>query len=315
MTSAATFVTTSSARNNLIGIVSLVLGIFVFSLQDTIIKSISGAHAVTLAILLRSLVSFPILLVFVYYDRGLKSIFTPKAPLLFARGLILLGAYLTYYIALPALPLAEAIALFFMAPLMVTVLSIPMLGEKVGWKAWAAVALGLVGVFVILRPGSALFEPAALLSLCSAGTYAYAMVLARKYASDVPTSVMSFYQNVSYIVVVPLFGLAVTWGGIPTPDHPSLAFLLRPWAWPPNYDLMLMGACGVIAAIAATMLTHAYRNGEANIVTPFEYTGMVWGTVWGLVIFHEIPKVTTVKGMGLIALAGVLALWAGAKTK
>ncbi len=302
-----------NARNNLIGIASLVLGIFVFSLQDTIIKSISGVHAVTLAIFLRSLVSFPILLVLVHYETGLRSIFTTHYRLLFVRGSILFTAYICYYIALPALPLAEAIALFFMAPLIITILSGPMLGEQVTALSWAAVGIGLIGVFTILQPGSAIFEPAALLSLGSATAYAFAMVLARKHAKSVPTSVMSFYQNVTYIICSPLIGLVIATGVFGKVDHPSLAFLVRPWAWPPAYDFGLMAACGIIAAIAATLLTHAYRKGEANIVTPFEYTGMIWGTVWGLVLFGEIPKLTTLVGMALIAAAGVLALRAGKK--
>jgi drug/metabolite transporter (DMT)-like permease len=303
-----------TSRNNLIGIGSLVLGIFVFSMQDTIIKSVSGDHALSLAILMRSVVSFPILLVIVHFDTGLKSILTPKAPLLFLRGFILLCAYLAYYMAMPALPLAEAIALFFLAPLIVTILSGPLLGEKVKPSAWLAVVIGLVGVFIILRPGSALFEPAALLSLGSAIAYAIAMVFARKISATVPTGVMSFYQNVTYILISPLLGLISSAGLFGTPEHPSLAFLLRPWAWPPLNDTILLGACGIIAAIAATLLTHAYRKAEANVVAPFEYTGMIWGVVWGFLLFGEVPRATTLVGMALIAIAGILALRSGRKT-
>jgi drug/metabolite transporter (DMT)-like permease len=300
-----------ASRNNLIGIASLVAGIFVFSLQDTIIKSISGAHAVTLAIFLRSIVSFPILLAMVQYEAGWRSIFTQRAPFLVMRGGILLCAYLCYYISFAALPLAEAIALFFMAPLFVTVMSGPILGERVTAWAWAAVVIGFIGVLIILQPGSGLFEPAALLSLFSGLAYATAMVLGRKHARTEPTAVISFYQNVTYIFSSVIFAVIVNGLLTDTPTHPSLAFLFRPWAWPNVGDLSLMAACGVIAAIAATLLTHAYRMGQANIVTPFEYTGMLWGTVWGLLLFSEVPKTTTVIGMALIATAGVLALQAG----
>ncbi len=300
-----------ASRNNLIGVGSLVLGIFVFSIQDTIIKSISGAHAVTLAIFLRSIVSFPILLAMVHFETGLQGVISPRWPLLFARGAILLSAYICYYIAFAALPLAEAIALFFVAPLMVTIMSGPLLGEKVTPWTWAAVAIGLVGVFVILRPGYGIFEPAALLSLIAAGAYAYAMILARKHAKDIPTTVMSFYQNVTYIVCSLVFSVLVNVIGIEPPSHPSLAFLFRPWDWPNAWDLSLMAACGVIAAFAATLLSHAYRTGAASVVTPFEYTGMMWGTIWGIVLFNEVPRATTLIGMAMIAAAGVLALQAG----
>jgi drug/metabolite transporter (DMT)-like permease len=301
----------SASKNNFTGIASLVAGIFVFSVQDTIIKQVSGDHAVTLAIFLRSIVSFPILIVMVHYESGLRSVITPMAPMLILRGLMMLTAYLAYYIAFPALPLAEAIALFFIAPLFITIGSGPFLGERVSSFAWISVVLGLIGVFVILRPGSALFEPAALLSLFSAATYAFGMLLSRKHGKAVSASVQSFYQNMTYIVgslvIAAMFAMFVSG----EQSHPSLAFLTRAWAWPNTWDLTLMLACGVIAALAVVLLTHGYRMGEASIVTPFEYTGMVWASFWGYMIFEEVPKLTTFVGMTLIAAAGVLAMRAG----
>jgi drug/metabolite transporter (DMT)-like permease len=300
-----------SSRQNLIGIGSLVLGIFVFSIQDTIIKHVSGAHAVTLAIFLRSIVSFPILLVMVHYESGIKSIRTPNAGVLILRGLMMLTAYLAYYIAFPALPLAEAIALFFMAPLLVTIGAGPVLGERVKATAWFAVVLGLAGVAVILQPGSALFEPAALLSLFSAVCYAYGMLISRKHGGVATATVQSFYQNVTYIAGSMVIAGVIAASGVESNGHPSVDFLLRPWAWPPAYDLLLMLVCGIIAALAVVLLTHGYRSGEASVVTPFEYTGMIWAAFWGFLLFQEVPKVTTLIGMAMIAAAGVVALRAG----
>lgn len=304
---------TLTHRNNLIGIFSLVIGIFVFSTQDAIIKSISGQHAVTLAIFIRAVVAFPVLLAMVHYECGIKGLITKQWRVFVLRGAILLCAYTTYFMAFPALPLAEAIALFFMVPLLVTIMSGPMLREKVTTLAWGAVAIGLVGVFIILQPGSALFNPAALLSLISAGTYALSMILARKYGGETPSSVMSFYQNIVYGIGASTFAGIAAILGIKPPGHPSFDFLFRSWHWPNNRDLMLMGACGVIAAVGMTLLTHAYRKGQANIVTPFEYTGMIWAVVFGFVFFAEVPRATTFIGMALIAAAGVLALQAGVK--
>ena len=260
--------TTPTHRANLIGIFSLILGIFVFSMQDAIIKSISGEHAVTLAIFVRAIVAFPVLLAMVHFECGLKGLITKQWRVLIWRGCILLCAYTTYFMAFPALPLAEAIALFFMVPLLVTIMSGPLLGEKVTALAWAAVAIGLVGVFIILQPGSALFNPAALLSLISAATYALSMILARKYGSETPSSVMSFYQNVVYGLGASAFAAIAALLGMKPPGHPSFDFLFRNWDMPNNHDLLLMGACGVIAAVGMTLLTHAYRKGQANIVTP-----------------------------------------------
>ncbi len=300
-------------RNNLIGILSLILGIFVFSIQDAIIKAISGDHAVTLAIFIRAVVSLPILILMVHFECGLKGLITKHWRILVLRGCILLCAYTTYFMVFPALPLAEAVALFFMVPLLVTLMAGPMLGEKVSNFAWAAILVGLIGVFIILQPGSALFDPAALLSLISAATYGFSMILARKYGDETPSSVMSFYQNIVYLFGASCFASIAALLGLKPPGHPSLDFLFRSWDWPSNYDTFLMGTCGLIAAVGMTLLTHAYRKGQANIVTPFEYTGMIWAVVFGFAFFGEIPRLTTFIGMALIAAAGVLALRAGIK--
>lgn len=303
----------ATARNNLVGIASLCAGSLVFSMQDAVIKGLSGDHAVTLAIVLRAVVAFPLLTVMVAVSGGLKQLDTPYWPILVGRGFILLTAYTTYFMAFPALPLAEAIALYFMVPLLVTMMSGPLLGERVTGLAWAAVAVGLAGVIVILRPGSGIFEPAALLSLVSAATYAYAMILARKHGATVPASVMTFYLNFAYLLGALLFATAIMAFDVQPPGHPSIDFLVRGWAVPSLRDMGLMGLCGIIAAFGSNFLAQAYRKGAANIVAPFEYTGMVWGSLWGFLIFAEVPRLTTFIGMALIAAAGLLALRAGAK--
>jgi drug/metabolite transporter (DMT)-like permease len=297
-----------TARHNLIGIAFLLAGAFVFSTQDAIIKSISGSHSVTLAIVLRGLVAFPVILFLVWWEGGLKQLETPLWKVLCLRGLILLVAYTTYFMAFPALPLAEAIALFFLTPLLVTVMAGPLLGERVKLMAWGAVAVGLVGVFFILQPGTDLFNPAALLSLISGATYALSMIMARKQGGEATASVMAFYQNAVYLLGALLFATFVGVAGIEPPGHPSLDFLFRSWDYPSAWDLMLMGTCGVIAAFGMTFLTQAYRMGEANVVTPFEYSGLVWGTLFGFLFFDEVPRSTTFIGMAMIAAAGILAL-------
>lgn len=300
--------TSATLSRNLIGVLSLCLGVFVFSTQDAILKALSGSHAVTLAIVLRSLVGLPILLAVVHYESGLKALRTRNWRLLIARGLILLTSYTTYYMAFPALPLAEAVALFFTSPIFVTLLAALFLREKVTLKAWAAVIMGFVGVLIILRPGTGLFEPAALLSLLSAAAYALSMVLARRYSADESTAVMAFYVNGVYMVAAAGIALLFHLLGITHAAHPSLEFLVRPWAMPDVTDLALMGLCGVIAAMGMMLLTHAYRLARANLVTVFEYTGMLWVPLWGFLFFQEVPRWTTVAGTIIIIAAGIFAV-------
>ena len=301
------------ANRNLLGILSLTFGVMLFSTQDAIIKAISHDHAVTLAMAIRCVVSLPLLLLLVHFECGIAKLRSPLFWALVMRGCILLVAYTTYYMGLPALPLAEAIALFFAAPIIVTILSIPMLGEKVSGQSWAAIALGFIGVLVILQPGTVLFNPAALFSLASAATYALAMIIARKLGVTEPATVMAFYQNAVYLIGALIIAAAFAMMGIDKLGHPSLDFLVRPWAWPNNYDLFLMGICGAIAAVAMSLLTNAYRMADANLVTVFEYTGMIWAPLWGFLFFNEIPRWTTLTGLGLILIAGLISVKLAAK--
>jgi drug/metabolite transporter (DMT)-like permease len=301
-------------NRNLVGIVSLALGVMIFSTQDAIIKALSGDYPVTLAIVVRSLVALPILTAMVHFETGIRNLASPNLWMLVLRGLILLVSYTTYYMALPALPLAEAIALFFVAPILVTILAGPLLGEHVSASAWVAVVGGFIGVLIIVQPGSAFFEPAALLSLASAGSYALSMVLARKVGAAEPATVMAFYVNAVYMAGAALIAGGISWAGVGEFGHPSIDFLVRPWTMPSAFDLMLMGLCGVIAAVAMSLLTHAYRMAEANLVTVFEYTGMIWGPLWGFLFFAEIPRLTTALGTALIIAAGIFAVRSAAKS-
>lgn len=295
-------------NRNLLGILCIIFGVMFFSIQDAIIKFISGEYALTLAMAARCVVSLPLLLIMVHFDCGLSKLWSPRLGALVVRGGILLVAYTTYYMALPALPLAEAIALFFAAPIIVTMLSAPMLGEKVSAQSWAAIALGFVGVLIILQPGTALFDAAALFSLASAATYALAMIFARKLGVSEPATVMAFYQNAVYLMCSVGAAALLAFLDIDSATHPSLDFLVRPWAWPNAFELALMGACGVIAAVAMSLLTQGYRMGDSNLVTVFEYTGMIWAPVWGFVIFSEVPRDTTLIGLAFILAAGIMSV-------
>ena len=304
-----------SKTENVIGIAALSLGVLIFSTQDAIIKSLSGDYAVTQAIVIRGLVSLPILAAMVQFECGLRALRSRQLWPMLARGVIMLIAYTAYYMAFPALPLAEAVALFFTAPIMVTVMAGPFLGEHVSLKSWLAVASGFAGVLIILQPGSALFEPAALLSLISATAYASSMILARRLGVSEPASVMAFYQNCVFLTGAAGLALLFAGLGIEQSGHPSVEFLVRPWVMPSTVDFLLMAACGVIAAIAMFLLTHAYRMAEAKLVTVFEYTGMIWTPLWGFLFFAEIPRWTTLAGTLLIVASGIYAVRAAQRAR
>jgi drug/metabolite transporter (DMT)-like permease len=300
----------------LLGVSCLCVGVLVFSLQDPLIKAVSGAYPVTQVMAVRSIVALPILLAIVHLEVGLGAIFSRRMGMLSLRGTIQFSSYTAYYLAIAALPLADAIALFFMTPLFIMVLAGPYLGERVSWKTMATVLVGLAGVLIMLRPGSGLFNWAALLSLAAALLYSLAQLMARKISDTESAGVMAFYQNGVYLVgalvAAGLFRLAglFHFADFTQTMHPSVEFLVRPWVWPTATDLSMMAACGIVASAGMILLSQAYRLAPANRVATFEYTGIIWTPLWGFLFFAEIPPPTTALGAALIIGAGLFALTA-----
>jgi drug/metabolite transporter (DMT)-like permease len=290
------------------GIIFLSLGVFVFSLQDAVIKQVSAGYPLTQVLSIRSVVSVPILLALVQFEAGWRSLFCADFWPLVARASLMFVAYMAYYMAFPALPLADAVALYFTVPLFVTALAGPLLGERAGWRVWAAVGVGFVGVLVMLQPGSGLFEPAALLSLVSAAMYGCSMLMARRLGVAQAASVMSFYQNAVFLLGALSVATALHVLGITRAGHPSLSFLVRGWIMPGSSDLLLIASCGVVAAAGTMLLTSAYRVARASLVTPFEYSGVLWAPLWGFLFFGEVPRTTTIAGAAMIVAAGLAAL-------
>jgi drug/metabolite transporter (DMT)-like permease len=183
-----------------------------------------------------------------------------------------------------------------------------MLGEIIGWRRWLATLIGFAGVLVMLRPGSGVFNSAALLPVIAAAAYALAQLMARNLADRTPALVMSFWQNLMYLLASGIAALCLGHGI----DHEAggvLDFLLRPWVMPSWRDLALLAACGPIAAIGMTLLSQAYRAAEANFVTSFEYSGLIWATLWGFFIFGEVPDAIMFLGAALIVGAGLYMLF------
>lgn len=290
------------------GIACLCLGVFVFSLQDAVIKQVSGAYPLTQVVVIRSLVAIPILLALVQMDVGWRAIISPDFWPLTARAAIMFVSYTAYYLAFPALPLADAVALYFTVPLFVTALAGPFLGERSGWKVWIAVGVGFVGVMVMLQPGSGLFEPAALLSLLAAAMYGTSMLMARRLGVAQAASIMTFYQNGVFLAGAGATAWVLYALGVVDAQHPSLSFLVRPWVWPGWSDGLLIASCGVIASAGMMLLTTAYRIARASAVAPFEYSGVLWAPLWGFLFFAEVPRMATVTGAALIVGAGLVAL-------
>lgn len=300
-------VTASSAgvSRNLAGIAYVMAGMLAFSLQDVIIKLLSGTYAIHQIVLIRSLVSLPILIVLAGMQGGWRAFFGRRPGLLTIRGLLLYTAYTCYYLAVAAMPIADAMAITFLSPLIVTALAKPMLGIEVDAWRWAAIVFGFLGTVIMLRPGFGIFEPAALFAIGSATCYALASTMTRQLGPGVSSATMSLHSMIVYVIVAGLTGFLIGDGHLAASTHPSLAFLLRAWVWPTAYDLTLIVVTGCVATVGMLCLAQAYRLGEPPIVAPFEYTGMVWALASGYLVWSRVPDAISIVGMAIIIAAGL----------
>ena len=286
----------------------LCAGTFIFSFQDVMIKHLSDTFPVHEIVFIRGLIALPLLMAIVHYDSGFHTLKTDRPWMHVLRSIAMFCAYLFYYLAVAAIPVTTAAALFFTAPLMITALSIPLLGEQVGYRRWLALLVGFSGVLVILRPGIVAIEPATLLALVSALSYALSQILARRLGVTDSASVMAFYSGMAFMYMGAIMGYALA-GSTLTPDsYPSLAFLLRGWVMPTGLELTMLCAIGVITAVGFYCLSQAYRLGRANAVAPFEYSALPWLMILSLVLWGEIPDGYTLAGVALIVVGGLYVL-------
>ena len=293
----------------LVGILSLTAGVLVFSAQDIIVKAINGGYAVGEILFVRSLVSLPILLAVIAAREGFGALRASQLRLNILRGSILFIAYTTYYIALAALSLADTVALGMSSPLFITALSAPILGEVVGIRRAIAVVVGFAGVLLMTRPGTGGFEPAALLALTCALAYGLAQLMARRLGQRDSATVMTFYAALFNVAAAGLCGVLLGDGHLAGTGYKSLDFLLRAWAWPTPLDMGLMIATGVVATIGSALLTEAYRVAEPSVVAPFEFTGVIWAILWGILFFAEVPDRLSIAGILLIVGSGLYILY------
>ena len=282
------------------------------SVNDMLIKWLSGDYPLHQMVFIRSGIGIFFSLIIVQFEGGWQ-ILKPRRPWLHVlRGLLIVTSNMTYFAALAVLPLAEATALFFVAPLFITLLSVPLLGEKIGpWRLFAVVA-GLVGVIAMQRPWEGADEISVnriilILPVISAFTYACNQILTRRLGVQARASAMAIYIQGSFIVVSLGFLLVAGDGRYAVGlDNESLVFLLRAWSMPQGGDNWLFLALGLNSAIIGYSLAQAYRLADAATLAPFEYAGLPLAIMWGWIIWHELPVTEVWVGIVLIVSSGLL---------
>lgn len=261
-------------------------GVLCLSVSDALAKWLGSFYPAIQLLFLRGVIALPIVLMLILWKEGKPSLFTHNLGVHSIRGLLNLVSACSFYFGLTLLPLAEATAIAFAAPLFVIALSRPLLNESVETRRWIAALVGFIGVLVVVRPGGATFQVASVLPLCTAIGYALMMITARKIKGE-----ESMLTTMLYIV----FFQAV------------FSVALQPWFWvtpAPEHLLAFLGL-SVFSTLGLTLITQGFRIGPVSVVAPFDYAGLFWAGLLGWLFWHELPDTWTYLGAGIIVASGV----------
>ncbi len=298
-----------SLSHNSQGVLCLIGAVAFLSISDSIIKWLSPRYALHEIMLIRALFAMVVVLAIVQLEGGLKLLKTRRPVLHFFRGSLLVLANVFFFLGLATLPFAETVALFFVAPLFICILSLPVLGEKVGPSRWLVIFIGLCGVVVMVRPGAEVFALTSLLPILAALSYAIMQMMTRKLGIHEKAGTLTFYIQFAFIVISSIIGLSIGDGRLNMMDNPTSEFLLRAWSWPPIADLGLLALCGLIVAFGGYLLSQAYRLGQASAVAPFEYSSLPFALIIGYYLWGDWPDWISFVGSGLIIFSGLLIVY------
>lgn len=298
-------------------ILCVMLAVVFLTAQDMLIKTLSGDYPLHEIVLYRACVALLVTLFIIKFEGGFHLLKTRRAPLHLARGIFVVLANSLFFMGVAGIPIGEATAIFFVAPVLMTGLSVVLLKERVGIRRWSAVAVGLAGCMLIMRPGADTFQLAALLPLGAAVAYASLQVATRALGATDSAASMAFYIQFTFILVSGGIGLAVGDGRFAGSHETSvsLQFLLRAWVWPAADDIVTMTGIGVLNAMGGYLLAQAYRLGRVASVAPFEYISLPLAIGWGFLIWGEVPGFISVIGFAMIAGGGMVVVLRGSRDR
>lgn len=268
----------------------MLLGFFCYSTSDMLAKALTQSMNPLQVAWLRQLglLAGVLMLLVVKGPHLLRS---QRPWLQFARGLTVVAAATSFLTSIAYVPLADATAVTFVAPFVVTVLAVIFLGEEIGWKRWIAVCLGFAGTIIIIRPGLSAFHPAIFLSLVSATAFAIRQIISRRLSGTDPMLTTVAYTALTAALILSL----------------PLPFI---WRNPTDvWQVLMMAAIAIVASCGELSIIRALDLGEATALSPLQYTLMIWSTIWGLLVFAQLPDVWTFAGTAVIVVSGVYSIY------
>jgi drug/metabolite transporter (DMT)-like permease len=279
---------TAAAQRASWGIGLVLLAMLLFTCMDTIGKSLTASYPVQQVVWGRYFFSFASMLVLIPRFGVVGLVRTRRPGLQIFRGLLLAAATLCMITAISVIPLADAYAITFTAPLLVTVLSLPLLGERVGWRRLAAVCVGLAGVLIVIRPGFRDIDPAMLLPLVTALCFALYQVLTSRVGAHLDETALAMLFYVALVGTAVMSALApFVWQPVHAPD----------WGW--------MIATGALGTLGHLLLIRALWLAPASLLQPFIYSQIVWALAIGYLMFGDLPDLGMLLGGAVIIGSGL----------
>jgi drug/metabolite transporter (DMT)-like permease len=278
------------ATPSLLSMATALLAFGVFSSHDALVKLIGLDYSIFQIIFFSVLFSFVPITVMMTADKRMDN-FRPHHPWQVGiRTITSLISMSCAFFAFTQLPLAEAYALLFATPLLITILSVPLLGETVRLRRWIAVLVGLIGVFVVLRPGFMELSLGHLAALTSAIASAVTSIIVRRIGSEERSAVLIFYPMLANLLVMACI----------------LPFVYKPLQ---ITDLGLMACVGFLVIIAQLVIIAAYRGAPAFFVAPFQYSQIIWATLYGYLFFDDLPDMWVGIGATIMIASGLFVVW------
>ena len=280
----------STRHDNLRGAMAMLVAVGALALMDVCLKILSPHYSPMQVTAIRGMSALPIALVWVAVRGGFAPLLRARLPLHFLRAGLGIMMLATFTYGLRRLPLSEAYSIFFVAPLLITALASPLLGERVGRSRWIAIGVGFAGTLIVLRPtGSGTLSLSGLAILLCAIGYSLSAIIVRILAQRDSTPVMVFWLMILIAAGAGVLALP-SWRPI-QPEH-----------WAPIAGIAVVGSLGQWA------ITEAFRRGQASFIAPLEYTALVWGVGLDYFIWHTLPAAVTFVGAAVIIASGVYLL-------
>jgi drug/metabolite transporter (DMT)-like permease len=281
---------TGTHGRRLHAVLYMLAAVLTFCLMDAGLKLLSAHYPPFQVAAIRGASSLPLVLVWALATGGVMPLLRVRWSLHLLRGVLGIAMMAGFVYALRSLPLSTAYSIFFVAPLMITVLSVPFLGEQVGPRRWIAIAIGLIGVLVVLRPsGEGMLSLAGMAVLVAAFGYSVSAITVRIIARTDSTQALMVWL---------LVFMALGAGALAIPD----------WIAIRASDFWLITGVGVAGALGQYTITEAFRLGEASLIAPLEYTALVWGVLLDATLWGVLPDAITWVGAGIIVASGLYLL-------